>query len=206
MSRLRNCITEFTVIKNKFNINSYQSLRKHTESLLIEDSNQNPEFIYIFKYRNRTDKAEEDLDNTIYNINLIIDLIEKNATEKKVNNQILSIKKELINLLEESEDLEKNILSIDEIEIWKNNIKEFFQRYKFKIENFKSDFQVINKIKYAGILFSNGIEKPCVNKKTAIKILKSLRELLIRVIIALNKHKETILIKIKESEKKKVRQ
>ena len=208
IDKLNYYIGELKVIKNTFNPFSFGHLLENIEEKLKNAFPSNQEYYYIFKYNNI-----EDVDNKINNIKIIIDLFEKDSKNKIIDNGVIQLKDKLIKLLKYSEkfksiefkDSHYDNNDVTDFELWKSNISDLFRNYEFKIYKFEKLFLEVENIEYIKYMYSDDVKKSYIIESTLEQIIREIRQILVEIIIALNKHGSEILLENNKNKIKKVK-
>lgn len=145
-------LSELDQLKNPGDLKNIEGF---IEINLKADLSLLPELIYFYKFRKITENFEIDLQNDINTLVLIKNLLKKLGLKTEINQEVIKLKLELINLLQESEIFNSNKIDDDSFCLWESKIKKIFDNYNFSLD-FKSDFDRNLNIKYKGFKFYDG--------------------------------------------------
>jgi len=133
----------------------FKTVKTFIEINLKADLTLLPEIIYFYKFKEFADNFEVDLKTEIDTLLLIRKLLEKLMLRTKIDPEVIKLKSELLNLLQESEIFNNSKIDDDKFCLWESKLKRIFDNFEFTLD-FKIDFERNVSIKYKSFQIYDG--------------------------------------------------
>jgi len=118
--------------------NELELVKRHLRLSLETDLKEGfPDILYFYEFREKIDNFEDDRRNEIAVLNSVINLIDHVITKPEKNKKIIVLRKDLANLLKDSEIFNKQSINFDDIDdfmLWEYKIKEILDPFSFKTD------------------------------------------------------------------------